>query len=138
VGPDVVPGKYRIRHFGSYKYIFGGIHPYQGTTDTFKVGPNRLNGHPYKYNLPKRLVLKQTSRLLTLFLLPYYLLRNTKIVILNRARPSPSKFLRFILDYLKILIHRRHSIVRHINKASLFLLILIYIIVVVIICIHSV
>jgi len=37
VGPDVVPGKYRIRHFGSYKYIFGGIHPYEGTTRTFEV-----------------------------------------------------------------------------------------------------
>jgi hypothetical protein len=45
VGPDAVPGKYRIRHFGSYKYIFGGTHPYEGTTNTFKVGLNLLNGH---------------------------------------------------------------------------------------------
>ncbi|XP_069668622.1 neutral ceramidase isoform X2 [Periplaneta americana] len=37
VGPDVVPGNYRIRHYGSYKYIFGGIFPYQGTTKIFKV-----------------------------------------------------------------------------------------------------
>ncbi|KDR24151.1 Neutral ceramidase [Zootermopsis nevadensis] len=37
VDPEVVPGKYRIRHFGSYKYIFGGIHPYHGSTHTFQV-----------------------------------------------------------------------------------------------------
>ncbi|PNF17882.1 hypothetical protein B7P43_G02187 [Cryptotermes secundus] len=56
VGPDAVPGKYRIRHVGSFKYIFGGTHPYEGTTHTFKVGPNLLNGFPYEYNSPKRLV----------------------------------------------------------------------------------
>mgnify|MGYP000692818778 CR=1 FL=1 len=37
IGPDVESGIYRIRHFGSYKYIFGGVHPYQGTTQPFKV-----------------------------------------------------------------------------------------------------
>lgn len=37
VGPDVLPGEYRIRHFGSYKYIFGGVYPYEGTTHPFKV-----------------------------------------------------------------------------------------------------
>ena len=35
--PDVEPGVYRIRHFGSYKYIFGGVNPYQGSTQPFKV-----------------------------------------------------------------------------------------------------
>jgi len=37
VEPDVLPGEYRIRHFGSYKYIFGGVYPYAGTTNPFKV-----------------------------------------------------------------------------------------------------
>lgn len=49
VGPDVVPGKYRIRHFGSYKYIFGGIHPYEGTTNTFKVVNARSGYKRFKH-----------------------------------------------------------------------------------------
>ena len=40
VGPDVLPAEYRIRHFGSYKYIFGGVYPYVGTTHPFKVSLN--------------------------------------------------------------------------------------------------
>ncbi|XP_034949883.1 neutral ceramidase [Chelonus insularis] len=31
------PGKYRIGHFGSYRYIFGGIYPYQGHSNIFEV-----------------------------------------------------------------------------------------------------
>ncbi|XP_063243596.1 neutral ceramidase isoform X2 [Bacillus rossius redtenbacheri] len=34
---DAAPGRYRVRHFGDYKYIFGGVYPYQGTSDTFQV-----------------------------------------------------------------------------------------------------
>ncbi|KAJ9592148.1 hypothetical protein L9F63_001264 [Diploptera punctata] len=37
INEDVEPGMYRIRHFGSFKYIFGGVHPYQGSTLPFKV-----------------------------------------------------------------------------------------------------
>lgn len=37
VGTNVQPGEYRIRHFGYYKYILGGIYPYDGVTNTFKV-----------------------------------------------------------------------------------------------------
>lgn len=31
------PGDYRLHHFGNYKYILGGIYPYHGFSDTFKV-----------------------------------------------------------------------------------------------------
>lgn len=34
---DAQPGTYRIRHFGHYKYVFGGIFPYEGVSDTFEV-----------------------------------------------------------------------------------------------------
>lgn len=34
---DVEPGTYRIRHFGNYKYILGGIYAYEGSTKTFTV-----------------------------------------------------------------------------------------------------
>lgn len=37
VTPDVKPGEYRIRHFGNYKYILGGIYSYQGISDSFQV-----------------------------------------------------------------------------------------------------
>lgn len=30
-------GIYRIRHFGYYKYVLGGIFPYEGITDNFNV-----------------------------------------------------------------------------------------------------
>ncbi|KAJ8730529.1 hypothetical protein PYW08_001942 [Mythimna loreyi] len=30
-------GTYRIHHFGSYKYVLGGIYPYHGFTDGFEV-----------------------------------------------------------------------------------------------------
>lgn len=36
--PDnVLPGEYRIRHNGYYRYILGGIYPYQGVSNHFKV-----------------------------------------------------------------------------------------------------
>ncbi|KAL4710654.1 hypothetical protein ACJJTC_003290 [Scirpophaga incertulas] len=31
------PGTYRIHHYGSYKYILGGIYPYHGFSDSFEV-----------------------------------------------------------------------------------------------------
>ncbi|KAF2898983.1 hypothetical protein ILUMI_07192 [Ignelater luminosus] len=37
VGKDVDPGVYRIRHFGNYKYILGGIFPYEGISNNFNV-----------------------------------------------------------------------------------------------------
>ncbi|XP_050099664.1 neutral ceramidase [Anopheles aquasalis] len=38
IGPTVtVPGIYRIRHFGYYRYILGGVYPYVGVTNTFTV-----------------------------------------------------------------------------------------------------
>lgn len=42
VGENVDPGTYRIRHFGDYKYIFGGIYPYEGSTKEFQVIPKKL------------------------------------------------------------------------------------------------
>jgi len=36
-GDHVTPGTYRIRHFGHYKYVLGGIFPYQGLTNNFEV-----------------------------------------------------------------------------------------------------
>lgn len=37
IGEDTERGVYRIRHFGYYKYIFGGIFPYEGISDSFEV-----------------------------------------------------------------------------------------------------
>ncbi|XP_053612724.1 neutral ceramidase isoform X2 [Plodia interpunctella] len=37
IAPGTPPGKYRIHHYGSYKYILGGIYPYHGFSDTFEV-----------------------------------------------------------------------------------------------------
>ncbi|KAL1506814.1 hypothetical protein ABEB36_006106 [Hypothenemus hampei] len=37
VRDKVEPGTYRIRHFGNYKYILGGIYAYSGTSDSFTV-----------------------------------------------------------------------------------------------------
>ncbi|XP_011300650.1 neutral ceramidase [Fopius arisanus] len=37
VPSDVLPGKYRIRHNGYYRYILGGVFPYRGITDIFEV-----------------------------------------------------------------------------------------------------
>lgn len=31
------PGTYRLHHYGNYKYVLGGIYPYHGFTDSFKV-----------------------------------------------------------------------------------------------------
>lgn len=31
-------GQYRIRHKGVYRYIFGGVYPYQGSSNSFLVG----------------------------------------------------------------------------------------------------
>ncbi|XP_054736512.1 neutral ceramidase [Anastrepha obliqua] len=37
IGPNTLPGEYRIRHFGNYKYILGGIFPYEGISNSFVV-----------------------------------------------------------------------------------------------------
>ncbi|KAL9891718.1 neutral ceramidase isoform X1 [Glossina fuscipes] len=37
IGANTLPGQYRIRHFGNYKYILGGIFPYEGQTQTFTI-----------------------------------------------------------------------------------------------------
>lgn len=37
INNDTEPGIYRIRHFGDYKYIFGGIYSYEGKTEEFEV-----------------------------------------------------------------------------------------------------
>ncbi|XP_055903625.1 neutral ceramidase [Eupeodes corollae] len=37
IGPNTLPGEYRIRHFGNYKYILGGIFPYEGVSRSFTV-----------------------------------------------------------------------------------------------------
>ncbi|XP_001658093.2 neutral ceramidase [Aedes aegypti] len=37
IGPNVKLGTYRIRHFGYYRYILGGVYPYTGSTKTFIV-----------------------------------------------------------------------------------------------------
>lgn len=37
IGSDVQLGTYRIRHFGYYRYILGGVYPYTGSTKTFIV-----------------------------------------------------------------------------------------------------
>lgn len=37
IGDKVEAGTYKIRHFGHYKYIFGGIFPYEGQTKEFQV-----------------------------------------------------------------------------------------------------
>lgn len=42
VPEDVEPGKYRIRHHGHYRYIFGGIYPYKGSTNIFEVISNNF------------------------------------------------------------------------------------------------
>ncbi|KAH0557770.1 hypothetical protein KQX54_011610 [Cotesia glomerata] len=34
---DTKPGKYRIGHYGSYQYIFGGKYPYEGFSNLFEV-----------------------------------------------------------------------------------------------------
>ncbi|XP_011498417.1 PREDICTED: neutral ceramidase [Ceratosolen solmsi marchali] len=39
----VLPGEYRIRHNGYYRYILGGVYPYQGVTGTFHVKTPNLN-----------------------------------------------------------------------------------------------
>lgn len=37
VPEDVKPGEYRIRHNGYYRYILGGVYPYYGVTNHFRV-----------------------------------------------------------------------------------------------------
>ncbi|XP_049537702.1 neutral ceramidase [Anopheles darlingi] len=37
IGSATVPGTYRIRHFGYYRYILGGVYPYVGITNSFTV-----------------------------------------------------------------------------------------------------
>lgn len=34
---DIKPGEYRIRHNGYYRYILGGVYPYYGVTNHFRV-----------------------------------------------------------------------------------------------------
>ena len=34
---NAAPGKYRLRHFGYYKSLFGGTFPYSGTSKSFEV-----------------------------------------------------------------------------------------------------
>lgn len=34
---ETLPGEYRIRHKGHYRYILGGVYPYQGSTEHFNV-----------------------------------------------------------------------------------------------------
>ncbi|XP_004929418.2 neutral ceramidase isoform X2 [Bombyx mori] len=37
IPPGTPPGTYRLHHYGNYKYVLGGIYPYHGFTDSFKV-----------------------------------------------------------------------------------------------------
>ncbi|XP_029154974.1 neutral ceramidase [Nylanderia fulva] len=37
ISQDVKPGEYRIRHNGYYRYILGGVYPYYGVTNHFRV-----------------------------------------------------------------------------------------------------
>ncbi|KAH8384200.1 hypothetical protein KR200_002280 [Drosophila serrata] len=37
ISPQTLPGEYRIRHSGEYKYILGGKYPYEGLTHSFTV-----------------------------------------------------------------------------------------------------
>ncbi|EAA04917.3 AGAP000973-PA [Anopheles gambiae str. PEST] len=37
IGPNTLDGLYRIRHFGYYRYILGGVYPYVGATNAFSV-----------------------------------------------------------------------------------------------------
>lgn len=34
---DVIPGMYRLRHFGNYKHFLGEVFPFEGTSSTFEV-----------------------------------------------------------------------------------------------------
>ncbi|XP_001606211.2 neutral ceramidase isoform X1 [Nasonia vitripennis] len=43
VPENVIPGEYRIRHNGYYRYILGGVYPYQGVTNHFQVKTPNLN-----------------------------------------------------------------------------------------------
>uniref|UniRef100_A0ABD2WI80 Neutral ceramidase n=1 Tax=Trichogramma kaykai TaxID=54128 RepID=A0ABD2WI80_9HYME len=40
VPETVVPGEYRIRHNGYYRYILGGVYPYEGISNHFQVKPD--------------------------------------------------------------------------------------------------
>ncbi|XP_026481963.1 neutral ceramidase [Ctenocephalides felis] len=37
ISDDVTPGTYRIKHFGNFKFLLGGIFPYEGTSNAFQV-----------------------------------------------------------------------------------------------------
>ncbi|XP_059055431.1 neutral ceramidase [Achroia grisella] len=37
IPPGTHPGTYRLHHYGSYKYILGGIYPYHGFSESFEV-----------------------------------------------------------------------------------------------------
>lgn len=37
---DTKPGEYRVKHEGFYRYILGGVYPYQGSTESFQIVKN--------------------------------------------------------------------------------------------------
>lgn len=37
ISQDVKPGEYRVKHNGYYRYILGGVYPYYGVTNNFRV-----------------------------------------------------------------------------------------------------
>lgn len=37
VPQDALPGTYRLRHNGYYRYILGGVYPYYGVSNSFQV-----------------------------------------------------------------------------------------------------
>lgn len=43
VPQDVLPGTYRLRHNGYYRYILGGVYPYYGVSNSFQVVVPALN-----------------------------------------------------------------------------------------------
>ncbi|XP_014616337.1 PREDICTED: neutral ceramidase [Polistes canadensis] len=47
---DVKLGEYRIKHFGYYRYILGGIYSYQGTTNSFNVVQSDPNISRIRYS----------------------------------------------------------------------------------------
>lgn len=56
VPEDVKQGEYRIKHFGYYRYIFGGVYPYEGVSNTFKVSCPIYKDNSFRFkNLIDRL-----------------------------------------------------------------------------------
>ncbi|KAL6437100.1 hypothetical protein ACFW04_005001 [Cataglyphis niger] len=46
---DVKPGEYRIKHNGYYRYILGGVYPYYGVTNHFRVEVPALHSIQKRY-----------------------------------------------------------------------------------------